>query len=124
MNNGFTMIEVLVALSCLSLCLLLFSGICGLLQKASRDTHQNDDIIALRQLHILFAQGYDLHITNQTCTMRYHGEDITFKFHNHRLVKTPGYEIFIKDIEEGYFAQEENCLALHWNQKKAILYCE
>lgn len=124
MNKGFTMIEVLVALSFLSLCLLLFSGVCGLLQKASLDTHQNDDVIALRQLRLLFAQGYDIECNSQNCSFRYHGSDIILKFHNHRLVKTPGYEIFVKDIEEGYFVQEANCIKLHWNKHEATLYCK
>ncbi|WP_270820032.1 prepilin-type N-terminal cleavage/methylation domain-containing protein [[Eubacterium] hominis] len=124
MNNGFTMVEVLVALSCLSLCLLLFSGVCGLLQKASDDTHQNDDIIAIRQLRMLSAQGYDMQCGNQECTFRYHDSDITLKLHNHRLVKTPGYEIFVKDIKEGYFAQEGNCITFHWNKQETTLYCE
>ena len=124
MHNGFTMIEVLVALACLSLCLLLFSGVCGLLQKASVDHHQNDDVIAIRQLRMLFAQGYDIECNAQNCNFRYHGSDITLKFHNHRLVKTPGYEIFIKDIEEGYFAREGSCITLQWDKQKAVLYCE
>lgn len=126
-NQGFTLIEVLVSLSCLSLCLLLIIGICGIMKQYPVQGFLSDDIIAIRQIRMILAQSEDIEVHQDKICFRYHQKKVQLEYHNHRLVKTPGYEIFVKDIENGTFYERGGCIYASWKRNKssqALLYCE
>lgn len=126
-NQGFTLIEVLVSLCCLSLCLLLVIGICGIMKQYPVQGFLSDDILAIRQIRMILAQSEDIKVVQDNIYFRYHQKEMQLEYHNHRLVKTPGYEIFVKDIEYGTFYEQGGCIYASWKRKKssqALLYCE
>lgn len=126
-NKGFTLIEVLVSLFCLSLCLLLFIGICEMMNHYPVQDPLSDDVIAIRQIRMILAQGEDLTLMADTISFRYHQSEVSLSYHNNRLVKTPGYEIFLKDIDQGTFYEKGGCIYAGWKRTKdyeALLYCK
>lgn len=126
-KQGFTLIEVLVSLFCLSLCLLLFIGVCEMMNHYPVQDLLSDDVIAVRQIRFILAQGEDITLTSDSISFRYHQDDVLLTYHNHRLVKTPGYEIFLKDIINGTFYEKGGCIYAGWKRARdyeALLYCE
>lgn len=126
-HSGFTLVEVLVGLFCLSFCLLIMVQLAFLLSRFPKENYWNEDEISIRQLQTMLAQSNDLHLSTDTLQFVYRQTSYELSFRQQRLVKQPGYEIFFKDIEEGSFVKEVNCGYVTWRrtiQKKAILYCE
>lgn len=126
-NKGFTLIEVLIALFCLSFALLLFVGVCSVLQHFPTQGTLQDDVIAIRQLRMILVQSDNVQVDPDSLSFHYHGKDYVLKEHRQRLVKSPGYEIFLKDINDSEFYEQGGCIYVSWNRNKkqdALLYCE
>ena len=126
-NKGFTLVEVLVALFALSLCLMLFVGVCSIMKQYPVSSSLSDDVLAIRQLRMVLAQSDDIRLEQGEVKFHYREKDCQLKYHNHRLVKSPGYEIYVKDLEEGSFYEQGGCIYASWKRTKeqhAILYCQ
>ena len=127
-RDGFTMLEVLISLLALSFAIVLLSYCIQIMAAMSWDTYASEDRIAIHQLRILLAQSEDLHITKEALTFQRGKQAYTLQFHNHRLVKRKGYEIYLKDIDDVLFTQEGACIHVQWTreqkQKEALLHCE
>ena len=127
-NNGFTMIEALFALSICSICILLLCSIASILLKLNIDFRNNDDSIAIYQLRLLLIVSYDFHIDDNQLHYVYAQQEEMLYFHNQRLVRQGGYEIFLQKIDAVKFEKENGCIRLYWKRKDiwkdVLLVCE
>lgn len=125
---GFTMIEMLLTLMIVSLCTLLFSRIAHILASVEIKDSRSEDEIAVLQLQLLFAQGSNYSVNGSECYLRYHGEDIVFEWMDHRLVKRPGYEVILQDVDAIVFEESNRCVSLAWQRgnryETNLLGCE
>lgn len=127
-KQGFTLVEVLVALFCISLTSVLITQCVVVLNTLSKPRYQSEDQIAIHQLRILLAQGMNYHIQNNALYFTYANEENRLEFHNRRFVRRKGYEIFLQDVDYVEVKEKGRCFYVAWERKKkqkeALLTCE
>ena len=122
------MIEALFAFSICLITTLLLSHISFILYHLSQDFRYNDDHLAIHQLRILLAASYDFYVEDDVIEYEYKGEKEKLYFHQKRLVRKGGYEIFLQNIDRVRCQYEHACIHMYWHrkdvEKHAILVCE
>ena len=61
-RKGYTLLEMLVAMFCIAISLLLLTGILKPLLSIQEPSYISEDILGIRQLRLLLAQSYHLHL--------------------------------------------------------------
>lgn len=127
-QNGFTMIEMLLTLLVVSLCSVLLTYLIRFVQPERINAFVAEDKTAILQLQLLMAQAKEYEVTAKEIHALYHGEWISIEIDFDRVVRRPGYEIFLQEVEDAYFYEEKGCAGLHWGRKdeeqKALIACE
>ncbi len=125
---GFTMIEMLLALSAVSLCAVLCSALIALLPRSIAQHYEAEDALALRQLRFLLAQADTFTLTQEQLAFRYHTQFFTLEQYGHLLVKRPGFEVMMQQVDHIRFFKQNECYYLSYtrqtNSKEALLACE
>lgn len=128
LNNGFTLLETLLAIFCISLSMLILFPCVTAMKQLSYDKRINDDHLAIRQLQLMLAQAYSFSLISNSLTFQYRGNEFTLEFDRNRLVKKPGYEIFLEDINNAELYLKANCYYLSWKRGNqvydSIMSCE
>lgn len=120
-RNGFTLIEALLALFITSLVSLLG---CMLMRCALHFAHMDVDTqnqFAVLQLRRELAQSNDLKIESDCLSYILNHEKKVLYFDKHRIVKSPGYEIYMEQIDEAIFYKKEDGYYV-WFKKKNKTY--
>lgn len=127
-HKGFTLVETLIAFSCVMLSILMVAPLISSVSKMWKQNYQSEDRIAIYQLRILLAQSKDVRLQNQQLSFIYRKQETILEWHKDRLVKRDGYIIYLQDIDDGFFIQEDGCIYAQWtrnkNTKQALLSCE
>lgn len=115
-RNGFTMIEALFGLMTTGivafLCMILMQ--CFLTFTHLDLNKQNQfAILQLRQV-LSVADSIKTDTNSLTCILNH--EEVEFYFDRNRLVQSPGYEIWMENIDEAYFIKEEDGFYLFYRQ--------
>lgn len=111
--NGFTLAEALCGLLCsivvFELCLLCLH--CAVkLTDANEDRQIQFAILQLREETALSNYCY---LDQDELVLKRGESEFRLGYKNHRIAKTPGYEIFLERIEEGEFYDEDGWIWLH-----------
>lgn len=126
-KQGFTLIEMLLACSIITLCLSLLAASLSAIPKLQRIQYFTQDNIAIHQIRVIYAQAKFIEIIQGRLFLHYHKEEIYLYFNNQYLVKSKGYEILLDQIDEAYFTKEENCIYLTYTRgefhTKTIIGC-
>lgn len=120
-RNGFTLIEALLALFITSFVSLLG---CMLMRCALHFAHMDVDTqnqFAVLQLRRELAQSNDLKIESDCLSYILNHEKKVLYFDKHRIVKSPGYEIYMEQIDEAIFYKKEDGYYV-WFKKKNKTY--
>lgn len=117
-RKGYTLLEMLVAMFCIAISLLLLTGILKPLLSIQKPSYISEDILGIRQLRLLLAQSYHLQVDEDKLTFRYHGKEAKLLLHNHRLVRQKGYIIYLKDLDAIHFKQKGNQIYLYWRREQ------
>lgn len=113
MKKGFTLVEMLIVLFTLPVILLLSIGI---LQVIGGFDHQVDDQFEVFKLQLRYLRqtvgqwrsiGDEIHYS-------FDGKEYQIKFDKDRLIKTPGYEILLFDVDE--VGINQGCLSVRHTQ--------
>ena len=115
--NGFLLIESLLALivsSIVSLLVIVFLQMSLSLMQVKEHSQIEFSILQLRQ-ELALCQSVELK-GNQLYVLTNHEEKV-YKFDQNRLVKTPGYEIFIEGVSNGKFYQKDQKIYLQWEKE-------
>ena len=115
--NGFLLIESLLALivsSVVSLLVIVFLQLSLSLVQIKDYSQIEFSILQLRQ-ELALCQSVELK-GNQLYVLANHEEKI-YKFDQNRLVKTPGYEIFVEGVPNGKFYQKGQKFYLRWGKE-------
>lgn len=122
-KNGFTLIEGLLGLFItliISFCMVVFLKTC-LIFIQFRPSHQ--DQMAILQLRQMVMISKDKEIRDDSLYMMYEHDEISISYQKNRLVRQPGYEIIMEDIEDAYFMEDEEEIYLIYtreNQTKKV----
>lgn len=127
-QQGFTMIEMLMAMFIGSLCLILCTKLLGIIHQNPIPYDRSEDAIAIRQLQLLFAVGENYEIMDSTLYMDYEGKRIRLELTNHQLVRRSGFVVFLQDIDQIQWSKQGRCILLRWQRKRfdaqAVVGCE
>lgn len=127
-QRGFTMIELLLALLCLSVCIPLFARIIFVLVKAVPKDYQAEDRVGVAQLQVIVAQSDSFELINGEAHMNYHDQTIRLVQYEDKLVKRSGFEVMLQNVDQVSFQIQNNCLNLQWQRgdhhEEAVLGCE
>lgn len=102
-NNGFTLVEALVALMAsglVAICFVLVLQACVRMVNQDIDHQEQFSILQLRQISAL---SDHCKVENEWMVCSYMKSDIAIGFNANRLVKIDGYEIFMEDIDYAGF---------------------
>lgn len=126
-NKGYTLLEVLVAMFCMSVAMLLLIAAVSIMSRRDVLQYINEDHIAVAQLRVLMAQSEWIEVQGDMLQFRYHGEDSRLEVDRSRLVRRSGYVIYLKDIDEAHFDWKGDELYVSWRRgerkKRALLLC-
>lgn len=120
-KNGFTLIEVLLALSITLVILLNVSRLVSLAH--IRYISYNEDIpTGAKQLSNYLMTGTIDHVGHSLSYQGADGKTYTVQCLRNRLVKRPGYETIIYDIDDADFSKKDHYvfMTIHRDHKK---YC-
>lgn len=127
-NDGFTLVETLLGLLALSICSLLLIPLLQVILHLPKQFQYNEDIQGIVRLRYMFAQSTPLESTSSSIKFRYHAKEWELLFHHENIVKEPGYEIFLMNIDDAKFYQKDTCLYMQYqkggNTYDALLVCE
>lgn len=127
-DDGFTLLEVLIALQIVILCMLFVFPCVRTMKVLSEETRQTDDVMAIYLLRRDLAAASAIYFTSSELNYEVFGEEKKILFHNERLVSMGGYEIFLQNIEHVFFYKKNNCIWMNWRRKghesEAILVCQ
>lgn len=125
--KGFTLSEVLIALTCVLIAILLCMPIISSIAYMQKPSYLSEDRLAIYQLRLLLAQSNDISIKDESLYFLYQKEPQVLQYDRNRLVRKKGYEIFMQSVDDLYFEQREECFYVVWQrekkQKTALLAC-
>ena len=115
--NGFTISELLLSL----LVGIFITSLCALQSKtmlnALRLQGDDQEQFSVLQIRELVALSKSAWVQNGTLYLEYQGKEEMLTQDKNRLVKKPGYEIFLENIEKVYFEQTDQAIELVWIQQ-------
>lgn len=127
-EQGFTMIEALLSLVCVALFCIVLSQAALVIVKSTRIHHETEDILAIKQLQLILAQGTNFKIDQNELHFTYHREDYYLTQYKKSLVKRKGYEVLLQGIDSVHFSKSNNCYKMSYERKyqkkSVVLVCE
>ncbi len=127
-SKGFTLIESLIAFTCVLIGMLLCGPIISSFAYMQKPSYLSEDRLAVYQLRLLLAQSNHLTLDTRELSFIYQKKPQRLQYDRNRLVRKEGYEIFMQNVDDVYFEQKENCFYVVWQrgkkQKTALLACE
>ncbi|MEG2707206.1 MAG: prepilin-type N-terminal cleavage/methylation domain-containing protein [Erysipelotrichaceae bacterium] len=119
-NEGFTLIEMLLALMITSFSILLLSQMLVLLTKIDLNDERAQDLLAIHQLRLLFLEFEEISVEDDQLSFIYHDQDCQLILDHGKVFKTIGHEIFFQKLKGGYFEETNKCVYLHYERKKEV----
>lgn len=117
-RNGFTLIEALFGLLITS----IISSLCCMLIAVECKTISLDvdaqNQFAILQLRQLLSLSESIEIQNDDLIFIQNHEKIRLYYHAGRIVRSPGYEIFMEGVNHVQFFKKENCYFVSYNRSK------
>lgn len=128
-NKGFTLIETILGLLVVSISVLLISGYLQLVSKIDYDFHYGEDEVSIRQLRLIYVLSSSITIDDQRVCFDYMNNELCLYQKDDKLILTPGYQVFMKDLKSVIFSRYDNCLYLQYHHKnqteeKRVIGCE
>lgn len=116
-SKGFTLVEVVLSLSIISLSIVLCTKTLPLMMKMSEKNYLAEDRISITQLRKMLVLGMKHEVVHKSVSYVYKQETFQIEFKDNRLVKTPGYEIVMTDLDDAYFYEKDDCIWYVWERK-------
>lgn len=110
-RNGFTLIEVLFSLSITLVIVMAIVPVYKLVQHSQKVKSYDEDIyIAVKQISQDLIGSEYISLGNEYCYCDENNEEIRLYLNGKRLVKEPGFEIMLTNIESVYFERDEDLI--------------
>lgn len=118
-QRGFTLIEILFSLS---ICLLIIFNALPIIKiityKDHLKTNSSSYAIGAKQIATILYPAKSISIQDTLSFKNDKDELFTISLHNHRVVKEPGFEIIIRDVESLKFYTKEKNIYMQLNDGK------
>lgn len=119
-RNGFTLSECLCALLCSTAVFLLCLNSMNALLHISRLPDESQLQLGILQLREETAVATKRSLKNGSLILHRSDGEQSIEFHSGRIVKKPGYEIFLENIDTGEFYEEDGGIFLKTIQKNRM----
>ena len=117
-TEGFTLSEMLLALGTAMLCSVLLTWMVRFFVIGIHTQQQLvQDQIAVLQLRLLCAEAQEVKIDADALQLRRFGEELRLDYHQGRLVRRPGYVIYLQAIDDALFEYRGERIVMHWNRE-------
>ena len=117
-TEGFTLSELLLALGTAMLCSVLLTWMVRFFVTGIRtQQYLIQDQIAVLQLRLLCAEAQDVQVSGDSLQLKRFAQDLTLEYHNGRLVRRPGYMIYLQGIDDAFFEYRGERIVMHWNRE-------
>lgn len=127
-RRGFLEARSVVAIIVILTILPLVVSILELTSTYNIDYDKVNDEISLLQLRKIMLISYDIENNGDELDFIYHNEDYKLELVNERLILTPGYQVFLNNIDYVFFKQNDGVLSLIYgkdgNEKETYIYKE
>ena len=127
-RRGFLEARSVVAIIVILTILPLVVSIYELISSYHIDFDSVNDEISLLQLRRIMLISYDIDNYGDELDFKYHNDDYKLELINGRLILTPGYQVFLNNVDFVCFDQDEGVLSLTYErngkEKKTYIYKE
>lgn len=117
-KNGFTLAEALISMILAA----IIASICmlqaGVLVKGIQVKPDHQEQFAILQIRELVSLSAHAFVRDRNLVLVDNGEEEVLELDQNRLVKRPGYEILMENLEDVYFEQKEQKLYLVFIKNK------
>lgn len=113
MNLTRLILALLITLSILPLCSETFN----LVSSIDFDYNEVNDELALVDLRRIMLLAYNLDVGYDEIRFVYQDKDYCLALNNNNLVLSPGYQLYIADVDELYFEIRNNCIYVIYQRK-------
>lgn len=117
-KNGFTLAELLIGMMIAT----IIASICmlqaGVLVKGIQVKPDHQEQFAILQIRELVSLSNHATVQDRDLVLFENGEEEVLQLDRNRLVKRPGYEVLMENIEDVYFEQKGQKLYLVYTKSK------
>lgn len=122
-QKGYTLSEMLIALMIISLISILLVPIMNSVKNIYHHPRLSDDLQMIYQIRMDLCTKKEI----TTNGFELYTEDAIYGYHQHRLVKKPGYVIYLQEIDNLYFIEKDKKIYLYYErnqQEYEVFLCE
>ena len=127
-RRGFLEARSVVAILVIITILPIIVSIFQLISNTRIDYDIVNDEISLLQLRKIMLISYDIENYGDELHFVYHNDDYKLSLLNNRLILSPGYQVFLNDVDYVYFNEEDGALSLNYGrenkEKETYIYKE
>ncbi len=113
-KKGFTLIEVFLALFIFNLSILLWLNLFKSLEHFDSRIDERQNFIGLNQLRRIVALGKEFEVNGFELCMNYRDEEVCFYENDHRLIQTPGTQIYLLNIRDVSFELKDGFIWMNY----------
>lgn len=117
-KNGFTLVELLIGMILAT----IIASICmlqaGVLVKGIQVKPDHQEQFAILQIRELVSLSSHASVRDRNLVLYENGEEEVLELDQNRLVKRPGYEILMENLEDVYFGQNGQKIYLVFTKNK------
>lgn len=128
-SDGFTLIEMIIALSICAFLTPLVSSLLKTMLHVPKQEYAGNDKVMIHQLRLLLAEGSEAAVEDRNLVLLYRDKDSILQLDKQRLVKRPGYEIYSGELQSVQFYEADACIYIRWKHtdekstNQALLGC-
>lgn len=117
-NNGFTLVEMLISLMILTMGLNMISSTLPIIQHISQIHIPIEEEIALKQLRQLIALSSEVEVYDTYLEFWYLSKHSTLLFEHDRIIRKSGTVIYMEDVDDASFKEKGGCIYLYYERKE------
>ncbi|MGN1405321.1 MAG: hypothetical protein ACI4WM_03560 [Erysipelotrichaceae bacterium] len=126
-HSGFISVRTVVALCIVMSVMPIAVSSIELLSKIEERYDLINDELCLYRLRRILLIAYDVEIDDCVMSFVYKDSERQLSLVNGRLVMTPGYQMFLNDVDSLYFRENDGCIELVYekdNKEYKVVLCE
>lgn len=116
-SNGFSMVEMLVAVLLISFSIVLLNGCLKVISKVDPEIHITEDIVSIDQIRLIYALSNERKIIDNMLNLNYFNRKMHFELKKGKILIQPGYQVFFNNIQYGSFKEDDKCIFLEFKRK-------
>lgn len=119
-KKGYTLLQALLAFSIAIQANVMLTMSLKIILESTKDERIVDRMLGLDQVRILLAASDDIKVEHDTITFINKAKPAYLEIDHDRLVKRPGYVMYIKGLTHARFLQQGNSIYLVYGPKQVM----